>query len=93
MFMKVDLMPRSSLQKVAQLQKKLVASILKPSFMEKLVNVAKAPQDDVETFSESHGDVVTAPKSPHDAIEDDQDEEDLIAKLEKPINMQVFSIL
>ena len=28
-----------------------VVSILKPSFMEKLVNVAKAPQDDVETFS------------------------------------------
>ena len=39
--------------------------------MEKLVNVAKAPQDYVETFSESHGDVVTAPEFPHDDVEKD----------------------
>ena len=44
--------------------------------MEKLVNVAKAPQDDVETFSESHGDVVTAPEFPHDDVEDNSVEKD-----------------
>ena len=31
-----------------------VVSILKPSSMEKLVNVSKAPLDDVETLSETH---------------------------------------
>ena len=31
-----------------------VVSLLKPSFMEKLVNISKAPLDDVETLSESH---------------------------------------
>ena len=44
--------------------------------MEKLVNVAKAPQDDVETFSESHGDVVTAPEFPHNDVEDNSVEKD-----------------
>ena len=46
--------------------------------MEKLVNVAKAPQDDVETFSESHGDVVTAPEFPHNDVEDNSVEKDAI---------------
>ena len=40
-----------------------------------------------ESNPESHSDVVTAPKSPHDAIEDDEDEEDFNAKLEMPIKM------
>ena len=31
-----------------------VVSILKPSSMESLVNVSRAPLDDVETLSESH---------------------------------------
>ena len=64
-----------------------VASILKPSSMESLVNVAKAPQNDVETFSESHemvtiqeslGDEVTAaPESSlDDAVEEDLEEKD-----------------
>ena len=37
-----------------------------------------------EPNPESHDDVVTAPKSPHDAMEDD---EDFNAKLEMPINL------
>ena len=45
--------------------------------MESLVNVSKAPLDDVETLSESHDDVETAAaKSPHD----DDAEEDLEEK-------------
>ena len=48
---------------------------------------AKSPQEDVETYPESHGDVVTISESPHDAMEDDKDEEDENAELEKPINM------
>ena len=36
----------------------------------------KSPQEDVETYPESHGDVVTISESPHDAMEDDEDEED-----------------
>ena len=48
---------------------------------------AKSPQEDVETYQESHGDVVTISESPHDAMEDDEDEEDVHAELEKPINM------
>ena len=51
-------------------------------------NVTKSPQEDVETYQESHGDVVTISESPHDAMEDDEDEEvDEKAELEKPINM------
>ena len=63
-----------------------VAWILKPSSKESLVNVAKAPLDDVETFSESHemvtiqeslGDEVTvAPEFPDDAVEEDLEEKD-----------------
>ena len=42
----------------------------------------------METYQESHGDVVTISESPHDAMEDDEDEEvDEKAELEKPINM------
>ena len=37
---------------------------------------AKSPQEDVETYQESHGDVVTISESLHDAMEDDEDEED-----------------
>ena len=48
---------------------------------------AKSPQEDVETYQESHSDVVTISESPHDAMEDDEDEEDVNAELEKPINM------
>ena len=36
----------------------------------------KSPQEDVETYPESHGDVVTISESPHDAMEDDEDEEE-----------------
>ena len=50
-------------------------------------NVTKSTQEDVETYQESHGDVVTISESPHDAMEDDEDEEDVNAELEKPINM------
>ena len=45
---------------------------------------AKSPQEDVETYQEAHGDVVTISESSHDAMEDD---EDFNAKLEMPINM------
>ena len=64
-----------------------VASILKPSSMESLVNVSKAPQDDVEAFSESHDEMVTipeylgdevnaAPEFPRDDAAEDDLEED-----------------
>ena len=42
----------------------------------------------METYPESHGDVVTISESPHDAMEDDEDEEDdENAELEKPFHM------
>ena len=40
------------------------------------LNVTKSPQEDVETYPESYGDVVTISESLHDAMEDYEDEED-----------------
>ena len=37
---------------------------------------AKSPQEDVETYPVSHADVVTNPESPHDAMEDEDDEDE-----------------